>query len=111
MKDNETKELTGNEIIAQFMEHDVPSEYLNGSPLNNTYATSWDWLMPVVEKINQLYNENFPKDFIQKVLRKEKNIIDEHYINVIALPMGTPIEEVYQNILEFIKWYNTQNKP
>ncbi len=63
---------TDNEIIAEFMDHDVPKEYLNGSDLNNTYKNSWDWLMPVVEKISQhVYEERTESDGDETLTHKD----------------------------------------
>jgi hypothetical protein len=71
-----------------------------------TYASSWDMLMTVVEKINHLYDEAFPPNekFIELILNHQPPI-DEHYTNVIALPLSTPINEVYEAVVVFIKWY------
>ena len=71
------------------------------------YHTSWDWLMPVVEKIDILYSDNFPPDFLKKILAKEPNGT-EPYLDVIALPLSTPIGEAHKAVVEFIKWYNSQ---
>lgn len=114
---------TDNELIAEFMggvsrEKIFPedrqiiktSEHGNCYTENLKYDTSWDWLMPVVFKIDKLYNENFPPDFIQRVISKESEIIDSHYMNVIAVPMATPIEEIYKEVVEFVKWHNSNNK-
>ena len=124
----ETKQLTDNEIIAAFMGFDVYDYELFGnmtrvySPKTNDsvlraltmhninqlkYHQSWDWLMPVVEKIEKLYHEAFPKDFIQKLLAKEPTI-DHHYMDVIAAPLATPINEAYESVVAFIKWYSNQ---
>lgn len=76
------------------------------------YHKSWDWLMPCVEKIEGLYREAFPsgEEFIKRVLAHDWPI-DEHYTDVIAIPLGTHIGEVYEAIIKFIKWYNQQPKP
>lgn len=92
---------TDNELIAEFMgysfcktEHDTfwNTEDRNASPEDwqfhsdhLRYNDSWDWLMPVVEKIVRL---------------------DEHHMDVGSLPIGTPINEVYESVVKFIKWYN-----
>jgi hypothetical protein len=73
------------------------------------YHISWDWLMPVVEKIGKLYEEAFPKndEFIRRIMAKE-DPIDKEYIDVISTSIYTPIDEVYQIVVEFIKWHNAQ---
>ena len=92
---------TDNQLIAEFM---------GDNRSRRLYRTSWDWLMPVVEKIEKLYSVNFPPDFVQRLLSGEKEIIDHQYMDVIALPLATPISEVYDNVVIFIKWYNQQPK-
>lgn len=72
------------------------------------YDTSWDWLMPVIQKIDSLYDKAFPPDFVQKLLAKEPTI-DDHYMDVIALPLSTKINEAHKAVVEFIKYYNSQN--
>lgn len=59
------------------------------------YDTSWDWLMPVVEKISQT-------DF-------DFNNCDrpEEYYNLMRTTIFSPINEVYEEVVKFIKWYNT----
>ena len=55
------------------------------------YHTSWDWLMPVVEKIKDLgYSQELDK-------------ID----NVLTCDLR--INSLYKAVVEFIKWYN-ENK-
>lgn len=49
-------------------------------PEEMKFHTSWDWLMPVVEKIG---NENY---------------------------LSFDIEDTYNNVVEHIKWYNEQQK-
>lgn len=49
------------------------------------YHTSWDWLMPVVEKIEQV-NEGVPHQFL--------------YFSLFS-----SIDEVYQAVIEFIENY------
>lgn len=71
------------------------------------YNEKWDWLMPVVEKIEKLHSEKFHYDF-EKISKGEWPQ-DKEYMDVIALPLSTPIDEVYKAVIEFINWYNTQN--
>jgi len=107
---------TDNELIAEFMGLPLTKrevKFTGGTkevPFQNwKYNQSWDWLMPVVEKIETLYDKAFPPDFIAKLLAKEPTI-DHHYMDVIALPLSTKINEAYGSVVEFIKWYNQQKK-
>lgn len=61
------------------------------------YHTSWDWLMPVVKKIGDLY----PFDFGSR-----HEITRLHSLSLFA-----SIEKVYAAVVEFIRWYNESNKP
>jgi hypothetical protein len=115
---------TDNELIAEFMgiqvrqgpgvlypcDEDGMIDWVNAEP----YWPDKDWndLMPVVEKIDKLYHETFPgnEEFIRRVLAKEEPI-DGPYMNVIALPLATPITEVHQVVVSFIKWYNETKQP
>jgi len=54
------------------------------------YDTSWDWLMPVVEKIEQV-NEGVPEQMLHVNLYSERR-------------------EVYQAVVEFIKTYNDERQ-
>lgn len=112
--------MEDNELIAKFMELDwtlqieAPSDDYEAHELRPItvddlqYDTSWDWLMPVISKIDVLYTKAFPADFIDRILAREDPGIDDHYMAVIALPLSTPINEAYAAIAEFIRWYNTQ---
>ena len=111
---------TDNELIAEFMglKREVHSGlYPSQSGLTfdrapePLYDKSWDWLMPVVDKIDHLYRQDFPpgEEFIRRVLAHDWPI-DEHYTDVVALPLGTPIAEVYAAIIQFIHWYNKNSE-
>lgn len=97
--------MTDNELIAEFMggtpgtgecedlwyfgNPDQPKKYLR-------YDSSWDWLMPVVEKINESCKDTGYPDGLE--------ICDWHVIAV-----ANNIKLVYFSVVEFIKWYN-ENK-
>ena len=82
-----------NKIIAEFMGI-IPNEagvyhvskHKGYSLENLLYHTSWDWLMPVVEKIEQVH-EDVPQELIN-------------------LSLFSTIDEVYKAVVEFIKQYN-----
>jgi len=65
----------------------VRKEYLN-------YNKSWDWLMPVVEKI--VPPVGWPIDGIK------------YQTNVMNQLQYAKIEATYKAVVEFIKWYNQQ---
>ena len=84
-----------NELIREFM--NVP---ISNFPL--PYNTSWDWLIPVVEKIERI---GYPVTI---------NCYDSCYINnenietryIMVNHAGTKFKAVYRAVIEFIKWYN-----
>ena len=111
--------LENNKLIAEFMGfthvdnnddkiwYQVPDkvelnyEFSYGSDVSYTtpdmlpYNLSYDWLMPVVEKISSLttednYNFNFYK--------------------VLSLNIDASLNHIYEAVVEFIKWYNKNNK-
>ena len=56
---------------------------------NVEYHKSWDWLMPVIEKISKL--------------KLTENV---YWIAVCHRHINTPFQIIYDSIIEFIKWYN-----
>lgn len=121
---------TDNELIAEFMggvfgrphEDDAegwrfkpqPTSYYrdNAVHVKLNYDSDWNWLMPVVEKIEKLYRDAFPsnEEFVRRILAKE-NPLDGPYMDVVGLPLSTPISEVHKAVVNFIKWYNQPKKP
>jgi hypothetical protein len=122
-----------NELIAEFMgwEHcnspsciennnlcwskDCHSGYVSKDKLK--FETSWDWLMPVVEKIEQTrveIDKNGLGYEFMTFIQANECLIESH-----TRPTGrefisfrnsslTKIESTYRAVVEFIKWYNTQ---
>ena len=67
------------------------------------YSKDWNWLMQCVEKIEKL----------KCTVVIEKNICRIHKGGLHfghAYKFETKIESVYSACVEFIKWYNEQNK-
>jgi hypothetical protein len=121
--------IENNKLIAEFMKYDYDSTikaYYNKdielfcSEDVLFFDTSWDWLMPVVEKIESsstkeyycfnlglgkinagfigIFKEDVRKDSICRV--KEVISVDN---------CTNRLDAVYQTVIEFIKWYN-ENK-
>jgi hypothetical protein len=76
-----------------------------GLPLLMTgfkYNSSWDWLMPVVEKIESIKNsDDYEVDIFGKCCD-----IGGQFEGVCK----TKIEGTYKAVVEFIKWHNKQQK-
>lgn len=73
------------------------------------FHSSWDWLMPVVDKIESLtfYANQTAKVCIKKNYASITigiELFTEHY------NFDTKIECLYHSVIEFIKWYNEKNK-
>ena len=70
------------------------------------YNSSWDWLMPVVEKIEKIiWNKiDLTEEVIINGLSCRIPIKDDAFISI----KNTKIEATYDCVVEFIKWYNNQ---
>jgi hypothetical protein len=108
---SEQEIIEGNKLIADYMGEaiDVLGKFGQNwkkvigdiSPIPS-YHESWDWLMPVVSKI-----ESDGYDFFMQPL--ECTIIDsEGYEVAIDTHMGisTNIEGIWNCVIKFIKWHN-----
>ena len=76
--------ISDNEMIAEFMS----AEY-TGTRVKD-YDTSWDWLMPVVHKIDEKCRERLGLNH--------------------SLHIGDDIDAVYHEVVEFIKEVNELTK-
>lgn len=79
--------------------------------LQMKYHSSWDWLMPVVEKIENL---GFDVRIIRSGSETEYTMCDitdaaNNEISCISHPVK--IDSVYSAVVEFIEWYNKQQHP
>ena len=106
-----TQQQKDNKLIAEFMGLTIITDNIsyfdtNYKPLKN-YHNDWNWLMEVVEKIENLSKEGETymfsiTKFSARVTYKGSRIVD--------LPIdNTKIEAVYNACIEFIVWYN-ENK-
>src|SRR6188768_657987 len=106
--------MTDNELIAEFMgwerlRHDsghmVPNlyPYVGNSGETEMFGEEmefhrrWDWLMPVVEKIE---HEGFPVDIWKNCC------LIRGVAGSASKVEGSKINAVYSAVVEFIKWYN-----
>jgi len=85
-------------LIGEFMGYEliaINKPYVSVGSKNGVarFISDWNCLMEVVEKIERLK--------YSKELFRQQSI-------VIALPISTKIEIVYNACVEFIKWYNQQ---
>lgn len=92
--------IKGNKLIADFMGilteikfNDLRTSKHFGDKLV-IYHTSWDWLMPVVEKINKWHIGN------------ECKKMD---LYILQLSICSSIDMVWDATVQFITWYNQIN--
>jgi hypothetical protein len=102
--------IEGNKLICEFMglvgynEKGNPNEY-------GYYHSQWEQLMPVVEKIESLDSRG-----IDCRITIVKDTCDIYYDNkerqyeFNLWADGSKIKAVWQSIIAFITWYNSQNK-
>ena len=113
--------MSDNELIAGFMGFDIEDHttFVKSSikdPIIRTlvskhiselqYHESWDWLMPVVEKIEAIEGIRF-------IIEKNRVLIcsygPEYFWNS-GTTYDSKITTTYNAVVEFIKWYNENNK-
>ena len=107
--------LAGNPLFAEFMggKLDSPQSkyyYFHDKgryELELKYHSSWDWLMPVVEKIESLGFDIKIKGIACSIRRLCE---DETIIQFVLGDRARKRELVWATCLEFIKWYNEQPK-
>lgn len=101
---------TDNELIAEFMggfnvtpgSSHIGTNIPNFTPLPNEwcdfkdmqFSTSWDWLMPVVKKINKVDIIDMRREQLQETIWR--------YVSKVQ------ILDAHMYVVEFIKWYNNQ---
>lgn len=110
----------GNKLIAEF------SNYLDNGPAAKycydenimLYHSSWDWLMPVVEKINSLQVPKDSRGDVTYVVTIEPGycVISQGGEGIVfekqAFDSGLPlIAIVYEAVVEFIKYHNSNIQP
>jgi hypothetical protein len=100
--------IEGNIVIAKFMGHlflDAPKQY----------HFSWDWLMPVIEKIEDLdFNERVSHTYsieitgngttaYKNLYSDNDHIISRHNIH------NNRLRCTWLVVIDFIQWYNEKN--
>ena len=113
---------TDNELIAEFMNDQKwffnDAKRIAGDELVYLkYHKSWDWLMPVVEKIAKLnYGVSittWPKEWDAPIVGVQVMIHDNGDDGPVIERHSEPeqmITSIYKVVVEFIKWYNENGK-
>ena len=122
--------IENNKLIAEFMGGEFANhncqptaywEFWKDEPPSNApyifnrhlkYHTSWDWLMPVVEKVTSLTKEKRyipPGKYLE--YKEQRDKYDEQWEKLFDYQaynfFSGEIKSIYQAIVEFIKWYNS----
>jgi hypothetical protein len=90
------------------------SGYLTPRKDGLRYDTSWDWLMPVVDKIER---SNFGEFHFRLSISGDSIQLSKYsdgsgYLFLDHLIFGKgKIDSTYNAVVKFIQWYNQQNKP
>jgi len=97
----------GNKLIAEFMNVSKDSYRYKNDLLN--YEDSWDWLMPVVEKIAAMDYMNFNLSSFDGA-----GFYDDDYKHTargtrIFSKKDKLIDSTWQAVIQFIQWYQKQN--
>lgn len=118
MKTEETNKSETNRLIAEFMgvfdkilstrniyswsdapffytTEDSKEKVMENIAKYSKYHSDWNWLMEVVDKI---YEMNL---YYDRYIDYNSSMISDGKIN-----LGTRINRVYEQVVEFIKWYN-----
>jgi hypothetical protein len=106
--------MSDNELIAEFMGwicHEANTSYnhprwyspdskdgrrkgtFKGYTHQLMFNSKWDWLMPVVEKI-----QNMPSPNVE---------YSNHRNQLMGITIGAPIRVIYSEVVKFIKWYKS----
>jgi hypothetical protein len=97
-------ELTNNTLVYEFEGRRHSCEFNSfGSEYGDKYQfqTSWDWLMPVVEKIEYI---GFHVLIEQNYCRIGEDL------DVRVWTVNNKIQCVYGAVVQFINWYNSQKQ-
>lgn len=96
--------LNGNKLIAKFINGNIKQLLKTSDTLffvkdnvcigQPQWHSSWDWLIPVLNKIGIITNDNY---------YEKQHLFQDYYLPELD------IKEVYSNVIEFIEWYN-ENK-
>lgn len=127
----------GNKMIAEFMGAEMPAsskdadgnirscslvykgvrvDYIGNSGYGEfKFHSSWDWLMPVVEKIQSIDITPAPNYSGYRI-----EIVVQGYVKITGFPMtgiftnvsveGSLIKAVWLAVIKFIQWYNNKTQ-
>lgn len=111
MKTNEITE--GNRTLAEFMtgRPKISKVFfeLNCAAGDLKYHTSWDWLMPVVEKIESIVDNFGGQRFNVQIEQCFCCIIENRTSHdIVNFDRDTKMEAVFSACVKFAEWYKKQ---
>ena len=99
--------MQDNKLIAEFMGKEIYQKHHESN-----YHCSWDWLMPVVERIEAELEEEFRVVILEhecSIYQKTQDHELQDAFQCVAQKFGTSkIEATYNAVVEFIKQYNDE---
>lgn len=118
-----TTQQEGNRLIAEFMGLKIrwaeyPDPSLNRLEVDKGYWTeclyhsSWDWLMPVVEKICyiEISDQYVRIEIVPGGYVKIENLKDTPIFTNVAKE-GSLIAAIWKAVVKFIQWHNKIKQP
>ena len=119
--------LEGNELLSKFMGIKTQREQSFMTGIGNFYVidsernqilfhTSWDWMFPVIDKINDMgkaYSFATFKTYVSCVVEKGGNKMYKDYSFANAeyiTAEQTGKEAAFRLLVKFVKWHNEQVK-
>ena len=120
---NKKEVLKGNKLIAKFMGEKTKDDLHTEIWFDELwkYYSSWDWLMPVVDKIETLYDGgidvgiHFGSTIIDQCRDTDKGQL-HNPVTLFEITMSegydfeNKIEFTYEAVTQFIKWHNSINQ-
>lgn len=118
--------IEGNKLIAEFMKAEQHTPYwvnLRAGVRGEYYHSSWNWLMPVVEKIGKIgipddKYESGERIYVDNYYPRTFGMMDNKGENYLFRLNGFTVHEsktligsVYLGVIEFIKWHNEHKSP
>jgi len=109
MKEENKTVTENNKLIAEFMGYgDVNTKVYfkyNCSANKLMFDSSWDWLMPVIEKIEK---DKATVNFLTNAKTKIIGCTIHVDYTSFSFKSTNRLEAAYEAIIKFIKWYNSQ---
>lgn len=96
---NNQEIIDNNKLIAIFMNN---YQKLSNDSQFGKFHISWDWLMPVIDKIQKLEPKDINDTVSSAALYSRVIWIENTFSPDIS------ISKTYIKVIEFIKWYNNE---